>query len=96
MAEPVLTRQDDRLLRRDDEGADVIEAQNLLNRNGALLDPDGSFGSSTEGAVREFQIACRIPVTGIIDVATWKGLRAQSEPSPIFHPAPCLLLGERK
>jgi hypothetical protein len=82
MAEPALTRQDGPLLRRDDEGADVIEAQNLLNWNGALLDPDGSFGNSTEGAVREFQIACRIPVTGIIDVATWKGLRAQPEPSP--------------
>ncbi len=33
----------DRVLRLRDNGADVIEAQDLLNRAGAILEPDGDF-----------------------------------------------------
>jgi hypothetical protein len=74
----------DPLLKRGDSGADVITAQNLLNRNGAILDPDGAFGKGTEDAVREFQSDSvpALPVTGVIDEATWQGLRALPEPSP--------------
>lgn len=75
MADPVL-------LRKDKNTAAVIEAQNLLNRNGAILDPDGDFGGGTEDAVREFQAAVGIHPTGVIDAATWQGLRALPEPSP--------------
>jgi len=71
----------DRLLKVRDKGADVIEAQGLLNRNGALLDPDGDFGPGTEEAVKELQADTGLPVTGIIDPATWLKLRGLAEPS---------------
>ena len=72
----------DPLLRLHDNGADVIEAQGLLNRNGAILDPDGDFGRGTETAVREFQAAAGLPESGTIDAATWQRLRTLPEPSP--------------
>jgi GH24 family phage-related lysozyme (muramidase) len=72
----------DRELKQHDSGADVIEAQGLLNRAGAILDMDGGFGGGTEAAVREFQAASGLPVSGIIDAATWQRLRAVPEPSP--------------
>jgi len=81
MAEPEMKRQDNPVLKRNDKGPDVTNAQSLLNRNGAIIDPDGDFGGGTEDAVREFQAIRGIPVTGIIDSVTWKGLRALSEPS---------------
>jgi hypothetical protein len=72
----------DRVLKVHDNGADVIEAQGLLNRAGAILDPDGSYGGGTEAAVREFQGANSLPVTGTIDANTWQRLRDLPEPSP--------------
>ena len=72
----------DPLLKLHDKGADVIEAQGLLNRNGAILDPDGDFGKGTETAVREFQAAAGLPDSGTIDAATWRRLRGLPEPSP--------------
>jgi len=81
MAEPEMKRQDNPVLKRDDKSPDVMEAQALLNRNGAILDPDGSFGGETVDAVREFQALRGIPATGIIDTVTWRELRALPEPS---------------
>ena len=73
----------DPLLQRGDNNPTVAEAQDLLNRSGALLDTDGSFGPGTEAAVREFQAANKsLQVTGVIDAATWQSLRALPEPSP--------------
>ncbi len=72
----------DRVLKLHDNGADVTEAQGLLNRAGAILDPDGSYGSGTEAVVREFQTANGLPVTGTIDADTWQKLRGLPEPSP--------------
>jgi hypothetical protein len=72
----------DRLLKLKDKGAEVAEAQGLLNRDGAILDPDGDFGNGTETAVREFQAARRLPVSGAIDDATWRALRGLPDPSP--------------
>jgi Putative peptidoglycan binding domain len=72
----------DRVLKLHDNGADVIEAQGLLNRAGAILDPDGDYGGGTEAAVREFQTANGLPVTGTIDADTWQRLRGLPEPSP--------------
>src|SRR5438094_3175498 len=71
----------DRLLKQGDKGRDVITSQELLNRSGAILDPDGDFGMVTEGAVREFQEAADLPDTGVIDAATWRKLRRLPEPS---------------
>jgi GH24 family phage-related lysozyme (muramidase) len=70
------------VLRLHDKGADVAVAQDLLNRGGALLNPDGDFGGGTDTALREFQAAVSLPVTGVIDDATWECLRATPEPSP--------------
>jgi GH24 family phage-related lysozyme (muramidase) len=72
----------DTVLRLNDRGANVIEAQDLLNRNGAILDADGVFGGETEKALREFQAASHLDVTGVIDAATLDALRALPEPSP--------------
>ena len=72
----------DRVLKLHDNGPDVIEAQGLLNRAGAILDPDGDYGGGTEAAVREFQTANGLPVTGTIDADTWQRLRGLPEPSP--------------
>lgn len=72
----------ERELKLRDRGPDVIEAQGLLNRNGAILEPDGDFGTGTGDAVREFQRAAGLPVTAVIDAATWFQLRALPEPSP--------------
>ena len=72
----------DRLLKRHDKGPDVSEAQGLLNRNGAILDPDGDFGGGTAAAVREFQVVAGLPDSGTIDAATWQRLRGLPEPSP--------------
>lgn len=72
----------DRVLKQHDKGADVIEAQGLLNRAGAILNLDGGFGGGTEAAVREFQAASGLPNSGTIDAATWQRLRDLPEPSP--------------
>ena len=72
----------DPVLKLKDKGPDVAVAQDLLNRNGAILDADGDFGSGTESAVREFQTTARLAVTGVIDAATWQALRSLPEPSP--------------
>ena len=72
----------DRVLKLHDNGADVIEAQGLLNRAGAILEPDGDYGGGTEAAVREFQAANGLPVTGTIDADTWQRLSGLPEPSP--------------
>lgn len=40
---------------------------------------DGSFGPQTEAALRAFQAAHRLQVTGSVDQATWKALVAQGK-----------------
>jgi hypothetical protein len=72
----------DRVLKLHDKGPDVTEAQELLNRNGAILDADGDFGNGTAAAVREFQAAAGLPASGAIDAATVQRLGGLPEPSP--------------
>ena len=71
----------DRDLKLHDNGSDVSEAQELLNRAGAMLVTDGDFGKATDTAVREFQTVSGMSATGVIDAATWRTLRALGEPS---------------
>ena len=62
-------------LKRGDKGEMVKRAQVLLQAAG--FDPngiDGKFGPGTEGAVNRFQQARGLPITGIIDAATWAAL----------------------
>jgi len=71
-------------LERGAKGAEVEALQALLNRVGALLNPDGDFGGGTEGAVREAQMLAGLPVNGIADAATWAWLENQPEPSDVI------------
>ncbi len=65
-------------LRLGDAGNAVETIQDELNRIAQnypaipkITDPDGIFGVTTEAAVRSFQEIFNLPVTGIIDKATW-------------------------
>lgn len=67
-------------LRPGDESIYVREFQyflNVLGENLAVIPEvaiDGSFGPATEAAVVAFQEAYGLPVTGIVDEATWNDL----------------------
>ena len=51
--------------------ASVKELQTLLNKNGAKLKVDGSFGSLTEEAVRSFQKIKGLVIDGCVGPITW-------------------------
>ena len=70
------------VLKRGDNSPDVARAQDLLNRDGAILEPDGDFGGGTDLAVREFQARSGLTVSAVIDDPTWQKLLALPEPSP--------------
>jgi hypothetical protein len=70
------------MLNLGSQGEAVRTVQELLNRNGALVEEDGLFGRGTERAVREFQAQAGLPVTGTIDAATHAALSALPEPCP--------------
>jgi hypothetical protein len=57
--------------RRGDTGPNVTTVQHLLRSRGASLAADGVFGPITEAAVRDFQASAGLPVTGVVDSATW-------------------------
>ncbi len=65
---------------RGDEGREVQAVQYYLNViagfDPGLVHPsyDGVFGEETEQAVREFQAMYGLPVTGVVDRATWYDL----------------------
>lgn len=60
-------------LKKGDKGEEVVKLQSLLNKTGAMLDPDGDFGPGTERGVKYAQDVAGVPVTGIADSAfqTW-------------------------
>lgn len=62
-------------LQKGDRGATVRYLQDMLNRTGAALDIDGIFGPLTESAVRVFQEAIGLPVSGVVDDQVWCHLR---------------------
>jgi len=56
-------------------GDTVSQAQRALRRTpDTSLVVDGNFGPRTEAATKEFQAAEGLPVTGVVDEATWKAL----------------------
>jgi peptidoglycan hydrolase-like protein with peptidoglycan-binding domain len=56
-------------------GDTVSQAQRALRRTpDTTLQVDGKFGPKTEAATKEFQKAEGLPVTGVVDEATWKAL----------------------
>lgn len=67
-------------LERGDKGAAVKRAQRHLRRwNWGLTRPDadGRFGSMTQRAVRQFQIAQGLRADGVIGARTWRRLRSR-------------------
>lgn len=69
------------------EGAQVDVIQRHLQING--FDPgklDGSYGSQTAAAVKQFQRAKGLEVTGVVNEATWKALT--NEPLNATTPQP--------
>ncbi len=55
-------------------GADVRAAQGLLRQQGATIAVDGIVGPAMVAAVKAFQVASALPVSGRVDDATWRRL----------------------
>jgi N-acetylmuramoyl-L-alanine amidase len=63
-----------RIFRIGDEGPEILDIQRRLVVLGQAIDPSelhGSFGSSTEAAVRSFQAWRNLPVDGLVGPDTW-------------------------
>jgi len=72
-----------------DNGEAVSQAQRALRRTPNLtLEVDGDFGSLTQTATKEFQKQAGLPVTGVVDEATWQAL-------PTGLPMPVLQRGSK-
>lgn len=69
-------------LRRGSKGDLVVWAQQHLRGAGWSLAVDGDFGPATQRALREFQERKELPVTGVLDEATWPTLLAE-EPATV-------------
>ena len=52
----------------------VVWAQEHLYSAGFHISIDGGFGPQTKRAVQQFQSAHRLPVTGVVETATWQAL----------------------
>jgi peptidoglycan hydrolase-like protein with peptidoglycan-binding domain len=61
-------------LGKGDKGDEVVWLQQHLKSYDPALAVDGGFGSATEQALRGFQGANGLPVTGTADAATWQAL----------------------
>jgi len=72
---------------RGASGATVTRIQQALIANGASIVADGQFGPATETAVRNFQTAHALAVTGIVDAATATALGLVNTTVPVFPPA---------
>ncbi|MBD1875785.1 peptidoglycan-binding protein [Nodosilinea sp. FACHB-131] len=72
--------------------ADVMELQRLLRQAGFLPSNfivSGIYDQTTQNAVREFQRVNGLPITGVVDAATWQALyRATAPPTPLPSPSP--------
>jgi peptidoglycan hydrolase-like protein with peptidoglycan-binding domain len=70
--------------RRSDTGDAVRRAQRALRRSpNTTLEVDGEFGPLTEEATRQFQAQEGLPVTGVVDEATWAALPT-GDPMPVL------------
>lgn len=58
--------------RKNDDNVKVMQA--LLKGFGFNVSPTGNYGDGTKAAVEAAQEAYGLPVTGIMDTATWKAL----------------------
>ena len=71
-------------VQKGSEGDAVRQAQRALRRTpDTSLEVDGIFGPLTEEATKKFQQSAGLPVTGIVDEATWKAL-PDGSPMPVL------------
>jgi peptidoglycan hydrolase-like protein with peptidoglycan-binding domain len=71
-------------VKKGDSGDAVRQAQRALRRTpNTTIVVDGIFGSLTEAATKEFQQRAGLPVTGIVDEATWNAL-PNGNPMPVL------------
>jgi len=78
---------------RGASGSTVTKIQQALIANGAAIVADGQFGQATETAVRNFQTARSLAVTGIVDTATATALGLVNTSNPVFPPTGWTWLG---
>ena len=70
---------------KGDSGDDVLKLQNRLYELGYLLDDrDGTYGTKTQTAVKMFQQAAGLEITGICDSATLTAIYADDAPKTEF------------
>ncbi|HVP02628.1 MAG TPA: peptidoglycan-binding domain-containing protein [Solirubrobacteraceae bacterium] len=75
------------VLGRRSKGDLVVRAQQLLRAGGRLVRANGIYGAQTAAAVRRLQTAAGIPVTGVVDAATWQTLLGLPvTPAPVATP----------
>ncbi len=79
-------------LRKGDRGESVAKLQGILQSNGFLGAADvrlgnrgygtvdGVFGSVTESAIKDLQQRYNLPVTGVVNPATWEVIDANENP----------------
>jgi hypothetical protein len=61
-------------IKRGDRKMPAKRVQEHLTLRGFGLDIDSDFGPTTEKRVKDFQASKQLPVTGIVDFATWEKL----------------------
>jgi hypothetical protein len=61
-------------LSKGSRGDLVVRVQELLRGGGATLEASGNFGPLTDTAIRGLQQNRGLPVTGVVDEATWREL----------------------
>lgn len=62
------------VLRKGSKGEEVKTLQRLLNAFGASLSVDGSFGSLTQSALKEYQTRNSLQIDGICGEKSWNSL----------------------
>ncbi|MCQ2354805.1 MAG: InlB B-repeat-containing protein, partial [Clostridia bacterium] len=72
-------------LKSGSSGYRVKALQFILNYYGASLTANGDFGSGTVAAVKNFQTANGLNVTGIVDNATWAKLCAVTQSKTSYN-----------
>lgn len=72
------------ILQRGSKGAEVQRFQHELNKVGAMLVPDGDFGSGTVKGVNYAESYFNLPVSGKSSDALWQNLIEQNDPFPLL------------
>lgn len=65
----------------------VVWAQEHLLEAGHPVKVDGDFGAQTQAAVQQFQSAHGLPITGVVDSATWQALLRYPRPNVVWTTA---------